>query len=132
MPSQLLKPKPMLAVEPCAICAREHVDERDYRRCAKCGRVFCWLGEPRGANLFGVERRACGSRRDISMETDIRRRVEFRCRDCVTRSWIVFGADWAAMRPLAIYVFLSVAFSITFWALLFLLVTTWLRRFGIG
>ncbi len=132
MPPRLLKPRPMIAIEPCAICGREHSDERNYRHCAKCSRVFCWTGEPRRANIFGVERRSCGSRRDASTDTGLTRRVEYRCRACVTRSWVLFGADWAAMRPLAVYVFLSVAFSVTFWALLFLLVTALLRRWGIG
>ena len=132
MPSKLLKPRAMVVVEPCAICGREHTDERDYRRCAKCERVFCWLDEPKHPNIFGVERRSCGSCRDVSSDADLRRRIEFRCRDCVTRSWIMFGADWAAVRPLAVYVFLSVAFSLSFWGLLFWLVTTLLHRLGIG
>lgn len=76
MPIKLLKPKPMMAIEPCATCGREHVDARDYRRCAVCDQVFCWTGEPRGTNLFGVESRACGQRRDNSNESDLARRVE--------------------------------------------------------
>ena len=132
MPSKLLKPKPMLAIEPCATCGREHADERDYRHCARCGRAFCWMGAPRRATLVGVERRACGSRRDVSSELDPRPRMEYRCRRCVTRSWILFGADWAAMRPLAVYIFLAVAFSLTFWALMYVLVTALLRHWGIG
>ncbi len=122
----------MLVIEQCVICGREHVDARDFRRCAVCGEVFCWMGEPRSENVFGVESRPCGSRRDNSTEADERRRIEYRCRDCMTRSWLLFGADWPAIRPLAIYVFLCVAFSITFWALVFMLVGIVLRRMGIG
>lgn len=132
MPDKLLKPKPMIAIEQCAICGQQHLAPKDYRRCSVCGNVFCWMGEPRGENLFGVESRPCGSRRDNSTETDLKRRVEYRCRRCVSRSWILFGADWPVMRPLAIYVFLGVAFSITFWGLLFTLVSILLRRMGIG
>ena len=132
MPSKLLKPKPMVAIERCATCGREHADARDYRRCAVCDQPFCWLGEPRGENLLGVERRACGSRRDHSTESDERRRVEYRCRRHVTRSWSLFGADWQVVRPLAVYVFLCVTFSITFWGLIFYVLTAWLKRMGIG
>ena len=132
MTNKLLRPKPMLAIEPCAICGREHVDSRDYRRCAVCGEVFCWTGEPRSENVFGVESRACGSRRDHSSEHDVRHRVEYRCQQHITRSWVLFGADWASIRPLAVYVFLCVAFSITFWALVFTLVGIVLRRIGMG
>ncbi|MBI5876232.1 MAG: hypothetical protein HZB53_01170 [Chloroflexi bacterium] len=132
MGSRLLKPRPMVAIEPCATCGREHADTRDYRRCAVCGRAFCWMGDPRGENVLGVERRACGARRDHTTEYDDRRRSEYRCRQHISRSWALFGADWRAVRPLATTIFLAVAFSITFWGFIFYVVSAWLRSRGIG
>jgi hypothetical protein len=132
MPSKLLIPKPMVAIEPCAICGRAHVDPRNYRRCAVCKAVFCWQGRPRGENIFGVERRLCGSRRHHSDVEDPTRRLEYRCRRHTGTSWIVFGSDWIAIRPIAVYLFLCVAFSVAFWGFVFLLVSSWLRHMGIG
>jgi hypothetical protein len=132
MPEKLLKPKPMLVVEQCALCAHQHVEPHAYRRCSVCGQVFCWTGEPRSESVFGVESRECGARREHAAESDAKPRIEYRCRRCVTHSWVLFGADWAVMRPLAIYVFLCVAFSVAFWGLLFALVGHWLRSMGIG
>ena len=132
MPSKLLIPKPMVAIELCATCGREHVDLRAYRRCAVCREVFCWQGRPRGENFFGVERRACGSRRVQSDIEEPARRLEYRCRRHGGPSWVAFGADWAAIRPIAIYLFLCVTFSVAFWGLVFLLVSAWLRQLGVG
>jgi hypothetical protein len=124
MSTRLLKPRPMIAIEPCAICGRAHVDPREYRRCSVCGEAFCWLGERRGADLFGVENRACGSRRTHSADDALRPLAEYRCRRHASRSWRLFGADWVVIRPLALYVFVCVAFSIAFWGLLFLIVVS--------
>jgi hypothetical protein len=152
MPPKLLIPKPMVAIELCATCGRQHVDPRSYRRCSVCRAVFCWQGRPRGENFFGVERRACGSRGAASsrahggawgeeplasrrVQSDIEepaRRLEYRCRRHGGPSWVVFGADWAAIRPIAIYLFLCVTFSVAFWGLVFLLVSAWLRQLGVG
>ncbi len=132
MGNRLLKPRPMVAIEPCATCGREHADAHNYRRCAFCGRAVCWTGEPRGEDLFGMERRACGARRDHTAEYDEQRRTEYRCRAHITRAWALFGADWPVVRPLATTIFLAVAFSITFWGLIFYFISGWLRSIGIG
>ena len=132
MPSKLLIPKPMVAIEPCATCGREHVEPRGYRRCAVCRGVFCWQGMPRGESFFGVEQRPCGSRRVQSDSEEPARRLEYRCRRHGGPSWVMFGADWAAIRPIAIYLFLCVTFSVAFWGLVFLLVSAWLRQLGVG
>lgn len=132
MPSKLLIPKPMVAIELCAICGREHVDPRGYRRCAVCGALFCWQGLPRGESFFGVEQRPCGSRRVQSEREEPAQRVEYRCRRHSGQSWVMFGADWAVIRPAAIYLFLCVTFSVAFWGLVFLLLSAWLRQHGIG
>ena len=152
MPSKLLIPKPMIAIELCAVCGRAHVDPHGNRRCSVCGALFCWQGLPRGENFFGVERRPCGSRGTASrrargdaegIETSASRRAqsdfeapaqraEYRCRRHSGQSWVMFGADWAAIRPVAIYLFLCITFSIAFWGLVFLLLSAWLRQQGIG
>ncbi|MBI3734379.1 MAG: hypothetical protein HY259_13125 [Chloroflexi bacterium] len=125
MSSKLLKPKPMLVVEPCATCGRAHSGPRDYRRCAVCEQVFCWDGAPQRENWFAVETRPCGSCRDNTSDFD-------RCRGCVTRCWVWFGADWPAIRPLALFIFIAVVFSTAFWTLFFWGVNLWLRSLGIG
>ncbi|MBI1801902.1 MAG: hypothetical protein HYR71_09780 [Chloroflexi bacterium] len=155
MPGKLLKPKPMLVVEPCATCGRAHSGPRDYRRCAVCEQVFCWDGAPQRENWFAVETRPCGSCRDNTSDFDPaggfgsfpsggareaattasdrrERRVEYRCRGCVTRCWVWFGADWPAIRPLALFIFVAVVFSTAFWTLFFWGVNLWLRSLGIG
>ena len=122
----------MIAIEQCATCGQQHVDTRDIRRCSVCGESFCWIGEPRARDMFGVETRPCGGHRVQGSGEVTRPQVEYRCRRHVTRSWIVFGADWPVVRPLAVYVFLCIAFSIVFWTLVFLLVSSWLRHAGIS
>ncbi len=122
----------MVAIEQCATCGRPHVDPRDTRRCSVCEQVFCWIGEPRPRDMFGVETRPCGGRRTHGGGEVARPRIEYRCRRHMTRSWILFGADWPVVRPLALYVFFCVAFSVVFWILIFVLVSAWLRHAGIG
>src|SRR5437588_9642348 len=101
---KLLKPRPMIAVEECVIFGRQSVDTLEYRRCSVCGHVLCWVGKARSENAFGVEGRPCGSRRRHASDESARPLVEYRCRRHVTRSWMLFGADWAVIRPLAAYV----------------------------
>ncbi len=132
MAEKLLKPKPMIVAQTCAVCGQLHVDSHTYRHCALCDNIFCWSGEQQRDNWFGVETHSCGSRRDNSTEADLRRRVEYRCRHCVTRSWIWFGADWPVVRPLALFIFACVAFSVAFWLLVFWGVHLWLQSLGIG
>src|SRR5262245_24331059 len=124
MSTRLLKPRPMVAIERCATCGCAHVDPREYRRCSVCGEAFCWLGARRGAGLFGVAKRGRGSCRTHSGDEALRRLAEYRCRRHASLSWRLFGADWVVIRPLALYVFVCVAFSIAFWGLLFLLVVS--------
>ncbi len=60
---------------------------------------------------------ACGFRRDNTTEADVVTRVDYRCRNCRTVLWALFGADWQDLRDL---VLVSVGFlvaSTVFWLL---------------
>lgn len=100
------------APEVCCTCGRALLGRR--YPCTRCGGHFC---AERTVDLGTRAAEVCGFRRDNTTEADVVTRVDYRCRNCRTVLWTIFGADWQDLRGLAL---LGVGFLIAttvFWLL---------------